>query len=35
MGSIISRQDQTKERISELEDKIEVLLQTNDHKEKN
>jgi hypothetical protein len=35
MDSIISRQDQTEERISEMVNKIEKLLQANNHKEKN
>jgi TolA-binding protein len=34
MDSVISTQDQTEERISEMEDKIEELLHTNNHKEK-
>jgi TolA-binding protein len=34
MGSIISRQDQTEERISEMEDKIGELLHASNHKEK-
>jgi hypothetical protein len=34
MDSIISRQDKTKERILEIEDKIEELLQANNHEEK-
>jgi predicted 2-oxoglutarate/Fe(II)-dependent dioxygenase YbiX len=34
MDSIISRQDQTKERILEMKDNIEELLHANNHKEK-
>jgi TolA-binding protein len=34
MDSIISRQDQTEERISEIEDKMEELVHANNHKEK-
>jgi TolA-binding protein len=35
MDSIISRQDQTEERLSEMEEKIEELLHANNHTEKN
>jgi TolA-binding protein len=34
VDSIISRKDQTEERISEIEEKIKELLHTNHHKEK-
>jgi hypothetical protein len=33
-GSIVSRQYQTKERISDMEDKIEKILHADNHKEK-
>jgi TolA-binding protein len=34
VDSIISRQEQTEEKISEMENKIEELLNANNHKER-